>query len=314
MDPRPDHQLLALAREVAAALGAHADEILDRAVHEHVVPAAEVESRHLHLVVASANRPLLPVVVPGVVLDPVVEVGRDLGPIRRQPWIVLDRQEFVGGPEIADRLVHAVDGRLVAQAPRAGEGDGDQRPGFFEGERPRASFITPAVVVVGRGHRRHDRNQGRRLQRRRHPLRGPDIGEAVHADLAVGTGQLGRPLDGVVAVLGFVAEGIERALGGVLAAYVLDHDDVAVRGVELRWRIDVGLGRVLVVGQAHEDDGIAAGELGAIDVGVERDPVAHLGGDVQLFLRLAGTVGRARGRDGSEGGETRRGKSNAEPA
>ena len=315
MDPRPDHQLLAVACDLGAAVGPHAHEVLDRPVHEHVVPAAEVERGHLDRAVARANRPLLPIVVPGIVLDPVVEVGCDLGPIGPQPGIVLDRQILVGCIQVADRLVHAVDDRLLAQASRTGESDGDQRPGFLEGQRPRAPFIAPAIVVVRRGHRRRDRDQGRRLERGWQPLSGADIGEAVHADLAVGGGKLGRPFDGVVAVLGLVAEGIERALGGVLATNVLDHDHVAVRGVELGRGIDIRLGGGLVVGQAHQDYRIAARGLGAIHIGVEHGSVAHPSRDVQLLFHLAGTISRARGCGGpGGGGEARRGQRNAKPA
>src|SRR5262249_51911655 len=145
MNPGADNQFLPLARHFAAALRAHAGEVLDRTVHEHVKPAAEVEGWHLHLIVASTDRPLLPVVVPGVVLDPVEEVWRDVLALREQPRVILDRQVFVRVPELAGRLVHAVEETLVAQAARSGHRDSDEGPGLLEGERPRPALVAPAV-------------------------------------------------------------------------------------------------------------------------------------------------------------------------
>ena len=108
----------------------------------------------------------------------------------------------------------------------------------------------------------------------------------------------GSPLDGVVAVVGLVLEGIPLAFGGVAAADVLHYDEIATRGGGEA----EGSGIVLVVGRALKKRGIFAVTGGVVDVGVEGDAVAGLHGDavfygdVGVFAR--GRWGRGRGRSG----------------
>ena len=125
-------------------------------------------------------------------------------------------------------------------------------------------------------------------------LRGTDIGSAEHADFAVGMGQRGRPLDGVVAVVDFVLEGVPLAFGGVAAAHILDDDEVTTRrGGEAEG------GGVLVVGRALRRTGYCH-RRGVVDVGIQSDTVAGLHGDA-VFYGDAGVLarrqrGRGRGR------------------
>ena len=84
-------------------------------------------------------------------------------------------------------------------------------------------------VIAGR-----DRDQMGWPHNRSQPLRRSDIGEAVHADLAIGAGQGRRPLDTVVAILHLVLEGVERPLRSVLSSHVLDRDDVALGRIKIR--------------------------------------------------------------------------------
>ena len=59
------------------------------------------------------------------------------------------------------------------------------------------------------------------------PLRVAEVGLARHAHAPVAPRPARRPLDGVVAVVDLVPEGVPLALGAVLAAHVLDDAGVA---------------------------------------------------------------------------------------
>ena len=122
-------------------------------------------------------------------------------------------------------------------------------------------------------------------------LRGSDVGSAEHADFAVGVGKRGGPLDGVVAVVGLVLEGIPLALGGVAAADVLHDDEVSAGG---GGAAEFG-GVVLVIGRALEEDGIFAIAGGMVDVGVEGDAVAGLHGDAVFYGDVGAVCARAMG-------------------
>src|SRR6266516_4456248 len=83
---------------------------------------------------------------------------------------------------------------------------------------------------------------------------------------------------------------------GSLAAHVLDHDQVAVLGVERRRSVHVGLRDALVVGQAHEEDRHGPLDLGAIDVRVQDRAVSHACRNVGRFGVAARAGGRLVGR------------------
>jgi len=92
-----------------------------------------------------------------------------------------------------------------------------------------AALVGPAVVIVAGGNHGTYTGEMRRMSRGGEHLRGTDVGTAEHANLAVGIRKGGDPLDGVVAVFGFVDEGIPVSLGGIAAANILDDHDVAAR-------------------------------------------------------------------------------------
>ena len=112
----------------------------------------------------------------------------------------------------------------------------------------------------------------------REHLRRAHVGPGKHAHLAVGVGQRGDPLHGVVAVVGLVFEGIPLTLGGVAAAHILHNHQVATRGSLAG---EVG-GAVLVVGCALEQRWVFALAGWAVDVGTQGDAVAGLHGDALL--------------------------------
>ena len=150
-------------------------------------------------------------------------------------------------------LVLSADGAVEGVLREAG-GPGLVEP-LFEG----AALVGPVLVVVAGGDDGADAGQMRRMADGGEHLRGSDIGAAEHADFAVGVGEGGGPLDGVVAVVGFVLEGVPLALGGVAAAHVLHHDHEAAPR-----RRDGEIGAVvLVVGRALQEDRILAVAGGA---------------------------------------------------
>ena len=101
-----------------------------------------------------------------------------------------------------------------------------------------AAAVDPLAVVVGRGLTNELRLQVWRPAQGRPVLGSAGVGAADHADLAVAPRLRRRPLDGIVAVAqdtgAVVAEGVEVPLGGKTAAHVLNDDDVAAAGEELR--------------------------------------------------------------------------------
>ncbi len=62
------------------------------------------------------------------------------------------------------------------------------------------------------------------------PLVAASVGASKHGDLAVGPGLMGEPLDGIVAVLGVLGDGMEDAFGVAAAARVDVGVDVAATG------------------------------------------------------------------------------------
>ena len=285
--PGTDHQPLPLAGLRCTAALAHPYEVLDPPGEEDVVPAAEVQGRDLYGFVAVADAPLLPVVVARVVLDPVEVVGRQFAVAGGLRQVIDQRQMFVESREILDCLGDCVELGLLTVPPGAGQGDGGQRPGLLEGLVQRASLVGPAVVVIRRCMCRCDRGERRRGFGGRQPLGGADIGEAVHANLAIRSGEISRPFDCVVAVLRLVPERVELAFRGVLTTYVLDDDDIAVGRVILGGRVDVGLSCCLVVGQPLQQHGVGPVLLRPVDVCHKDRAVAHLDRHIDLLLDRA---------------------------
>ena len=119
-------------------------------------------------------------------------------------------------------------------------------------------------------------------------LRGAEIGLPHGADLAVGVGEAGCPLDGVVAVLRLPHERIVLVpVGGEATARVLHDHDVPVLDED----VDVARApaEILVVGEPREQHGEAARPVRAIDVGAECHAVARRHGHV-LVHQHAGSL------------------------
>ena len=134
---------------------------------------------------------------------------------------------------------------------------------------------------------------GRRRDRRQE-LRRADVGTAKHADFAVRVRQRRGPFDGVVAVVQFVLEGVELALGLITAANVLCDDDVAAGRAAHAELESSGF----VVRRSREQHGKFTGGFRAVDVGAQSHAVAHLRGDVPLDHHSVLGCRRFRGRPG----------------
>src|ERR1700757_4560041 len=83
-------------------MGRNADEVVDPARKKRVIPALDVEHRHLHGGVAVPYAPLFPEIVTRPVPDPVEVVRRDRWTGWLQRWQILVRPEveparYVGG-------------------------------------------------------------------------------------------------------------------------------------------------------------------------------------------------------------------------
>src|SRR5206468_3773852 len=125
------------------------------------------------------------------------------------------------------------------------------------------------------------------------PLVLPEIAAALHRDLARGPRLLGRPLDGIHAVLLVVEEGLPAALRLVASADVLEDVDVAALR-EVDGGVVGGWEALGAVGSPRHEDGVLALSDRTVDVGEERHAVAHADGHAVLELYVvAGTdVGR----------------------
>ena len=156
-----------------------------------------------------------------------------------------------------------------------------------------AGLVDPTGMIVSRsGNRRHT------LEGWRHGvvtgnqiLRQPQIGLAGRPHPAVRPRQAGGPFDGIVAVGGFLKDGVVLSFGFKTAATVLGNKDIAIlriRGVEA-----VGIGGALfAIRSAAQQDGKTLVRVRPDHVGVQRDPIPGFhrdtlfSGDFVLFARL----------------------------
>ena len=212
--------------------------------------------------------------------------------------------DLVAPVDIHQRVFQA-HGALVVDAVEAG---GAERREARERDGGDAALVDGLAVHVAHALPRGDAGQMRRLLRGDVPLADGERGGTGHGDFAVAPRLLGRPLDEVVAVLTVLdAELVVIALGVADAADVDVDDGVAVvapvRGVD---RLELGhrrngalgnagreadvLARAVLVGALavigpRQDGGrllVGAAGLGAEDVAVQLDSVAHLDRDVLL--------------------------------
>lgn len=144
--------------------------------------------------------------------------------------------------------------------------------------RPGPALVGPAFVIFRSGHVGIDGQEVRRLGGGGEHLRGAHVGTAEHTDLPIRIGQSGRPLHRVVAVLRFVAEGVELAARVETAARVLEDDHVTVRGQ----RVAQVLAAAPVIGRALKQHREFALGARPVDIGYQRNAVAHGGPDAKL--------------------------------
>ncbi len=155
----------------------------------------------------------------------------------------------------------------------------------------RAVLVGPAVVILRRRYIGLNGNQVGRGRDGREHLRRAHVRAAEHADFAVGVGQAGGPLDGIVAILAFVAERIEFALRIEASASVLNDDDIAVGG-HCRRRTSAARP---IVRRALEQHGKLALRLGLVNVGGKFDAVPHGHGDTRVNGHPVGLAEAAQG-------------------
>ncbi len=175
-----------------------------------------------------------------------------------------------------------------------------------EPERDEADVVLAAGehhVAVRVTHRqdREDRLQVRRALRGGEDLGDREVGDAVHADLAVAPRLERRPLDELVAVaLLSRAEVVPRAAGAAGATDVDDHMHVAaLHEVVVRTSDDAA---AAVVRGDRDDDREASGRVGTMNERVQDDAVRHRDRNVRLLddavLRGPVVGGPARGSGG----------------
>ena len=243
--PGPDDQ----ARVGGARPAADSVVVGHRALEKDVIQAADRQRRHVDRGQHFGHVPTLPVVVLGLVRQPVGEeparrARREVG-YRRQrqpPVVVIDLCVLCREPRFQVGVAAA--GHVVREKCR---------PGSIEGERKRAVVVRPTLVEVGAGHRRDHASQALRLADRDLQLRVPGVGEAVHPDLAVREGQRAQPRHGVLAVVRLRLERDELATRRPPSADVLRHDGVATARVPRRVRVAEVLALVFVIGQPDQE-------------------------------------------------------------
>ncbi len=282
VNPGPDQDLLA-PPALGSPLGLHSHEVVEGALQEHVVPAAEPVGRDVDLRVVFLHVPeALPVGAVVRVADPVpVEladapralVARPERQVPEQRGVVLLRRH----PEVLEPV------RPRVHLHRA--------PPEVEPELEGAARVDPVVIEIREADARRHGGEMPVAERRRQPLREREVGRPARADLPGGPRLGPAPLLRVVAVLGLVDERRPHALRVEASAHVLDRHRVAVLG-EVDRVLDAGRD-VVAVGRADQDDGKRPRSIRQVEVGRELHPVAHRHADAQLG---AHTVQRAEGR------------------
>ncbi len=172
--------------------------------------------------------------------------GRGLGARRKR--------EVIEGRIVSERKHGRAQQRVCVfrnQSPHRVRGE-LRRPILIEPLFERSALIRPAVVIIAGCDHRADSRKMRRVGNRGEHLCCADVGTADHADFAVRGWQRRSPFDGVVTVVGLVAERIPLTFRCVAPTNILHDGDVAVRGNLIR-RPDRPA-HAFIVGRAHQDD------------------------------------------------------------
>ncbi len=116
------------------------------------------------------------------------------------------------------------------------------------------------------------------MRNRREHLRCTNVRSAKHSYLAIGIGQGGRPLHRVVAIIGFVFEGVPLAFRGIATANILKDDHKSARCSPNPKDQTVAF----VIWCALQQDGKLSFGLRPINISSENNAVAHLRRDSML--------------------------------
>src|SRR5438045_1443923 len=135
-----------------------------------------------------------------------------------------------------------------------------------------AGGVEAIAVIVIAGYYWRNRLQMRIVEQRNFPLRDAEIRSADHADLAVGPGLGGKPVERVVAIRPFLRKRTEAAFGSIAAAHVLQHEGIAMID---EWLIAERQVRALPVRGANQDSRHAAFDVRPKYVGRESNAVTH---------------------------------------
>jgi hypothetical protein len=274
-----DEEFLALACFFGGGTRFEPRVIAERAAEENIVPGGDVERGDADIGVVLFYGPTFPVIIVGGMHQPIEEIGgddgggsvRDRSRIEIENW-VRGEGKCVDFPGRTENVL-----KLMGEGVR-GEPGG---PRFVEPLLEGTALVCPAIVIIAGSDHRADACEVRRMSDGGEHLRSADVRPAKHADLAVRIRLSGNPLDGVVAVLGFVEEGVPVTVGSIPAANVLNEDDVAVGGSALR-EVDVVAPDSPAIGSALKEDREFTVGIRAIDVATENDAISHFDFDIAL--------------------------------
>ena len=161
-------------------------------------------------------------------IEPIEEVGRQRAGEGRT---VLSRSDIEDRKVLQRQNVIADDGICcLLHLAAVGILSEPRDPGLIEPLLECSALVSPVLVIVTGSYNRADTRQMGRMADGGQHLRRTYVGTAEHTDLAVGVGQRGGPLDGVVAIFGLMLEGVPLALGSIATAHILRHDHEAALG------------------------------------------------------------------------------------
>ncbi len=244
-----------------------------------VEPAALLEDRNVHGVEAVPE--LLPVRVVRLMLPPCPPVGHL--PADRH-LVEIDQRQVTEDPLVEEERRRARAGHERHRAVPQGGGAERQR----ELEGTAGEVPVPEVVVVNDV--RRDADEVRVPEVRELPLDGAAVAPAPGADAAVAPLLAGRPCERVLRVDAVEDPRVEQALRLVAAADVDDDRGVPALGVEGTPRDEAVAGR-LVRRPLDDRRERPVGE-GKVDVGGDRDAVAHRHPPVVQQARIVARLGR----------------------
>ena len=266
-----DHHQQPLSRpRPNSAMVANPSVIAQRPSLKNVIPRSDRESGNVDVGVVLFDRPAFPIVVVIRMSQPVEEIGRErVRGVKRRRRIGKIEQRIAGErklPHSGQSVCVLRDGSIEGVLRQA------RRPRFVEPLFEGAALVSPSVVVIAGGDHGADARQVRRMGDGCQHLCRAHVGGAKHSNLAIGIRQRRGPLYRVVAVIGFVFEGVPLAFGRIAAANVLKDDDESAC---CRTNAEVHA-VVLVVRRALQQHGKFSVRRWPINISSENNAVAHL--------------------------------------